>query len=137
MLDMEALRLDWFRGEKYQDMFRFMDSTGGFWVHRWGNNPFRTFAVGLLLDDTDVRALTLPYAHQDYCSCGPGAKACVWDKQLAAFQCPEVPSDAPRIVASSLHEGLLDLQPWRGTERQRRNFDSNQILHFISEQLPV
>merc|ERR1719387_921572 len=48
MSDIEVLRLDWFRGSAYQDFFKYMDSTGGFWIHRWGNNPIRTFAVGLL-----------------------------------------------------------------------------------------
>ena len=28
MLDIEILRLDFFRSEKYQDFFRFMDSVG-------------------------------------------------------------------------------------------------------------
>jgi len=60
MLDMEILRLDFFRGGHYQDMFRYMDSTGGFWLHRWGNNPFRTFAVALLLEDAAVRSMALP-----------------------------------------------------------------------------
>merc|ERR1712224_376500 len=118
MLDMEVLRLDWFRSDAYQDFFRYMDSTGGFWLHRWGNNPFRTFAVTLLLEDANVRSLNMPYAHQDYCSCGAGGPTCTWDSQKESFYCVEpLPSPPPRLSAENLAEGLLDLQPWRGTER--------------------
>merc|ERR1740121_2364417 len=120
MLDIEVLRLDWFRGGRYQDMFRYLDSTGGFWLHRWGNNPVRTFAVSLLLNDSDVRSLTMPYAHQDYCSCGAGGPDCRWDLQAAAYRCPEGQGTLPvgAVETTSLDEDLLDLQPWRGTDRQ-------------------
>ncbi|CAJ1383666.1 unnamed protein product, partial [Effrenium voratum] len=51
MLDIEILRLDWFRSDTYQDFFRYMDSVGGFWLHRWGNNPARahqSFRAGIV-----------------------------------------------------------------------------------------
>ena len=56
MSDIEVLDLRWFREENgpYQDFFRYMDSTGGFWLYRWGNNPFRTFAMGTFLNDEQV-----------------------------------------------------------------------------------
>lgn len=132
MLDIEIVRLDWFRGARYQDMFRYMDSTGGFWLHRWGNNPFRTFAVGLLLEDADVLHLQLPYAHQDFCSCGAGARPCAWDKDAKVYRCDD--PAAPRAFATlSLEAGLLDLQPWRGSERQVQNFDAAQFRQFVEE----
>lgn len=131
MLDMEVLRLDWFRSDTYQDMFRYMDSTGGFWLHRWGNNPFRTFAVALLLEDDDVRSLELPYAHQDYCSCGAGAPPCQWHPERGAKWCGEDARNGD-IRAGDLGEALLDLQPWRGTERQRKQFKADEIRDFMS-----
>lgn len=136
MLDIEVLRLDWFRGAAYQDLFRYLDSTGGFWLHRWGNNPVRTFAVALLLEDRDVRSLDLPYAHQDYCSCGPGALPCRWDKQLRLHVCEDAATPRP-IAAGDLAEGLLDLQPWRGTARQKQRFRPNDIHQFVQEQMPL
>ena len=56
MSDIEILYLPWFRDPdgEYQRFFRYMDSTGGFWLWRWGNNPFRTFAMGTFLNDTQV-----------------------------------------------------------------------------------
>merc|ERR1712151_243468 len=132
---MEVLRLDFFRGERYQDLFRYMDSTGGFWLHRWGNNPFRTFAVGLLLDDENVSSMVLPYAHQDYCSCGPGAAPCSWESSAATYSCrpqDEATFDpaSPSVVLEDLAQGLLDLQPWRGTERQRQRFKPADVYNF-------
>lgn len=132
MLDMEVLRLDWFRSDAYQDMFRYMDSTGGFWLYRWGNNPFRTFAVTLLLEDGNVRSLDLPYAHQDFCSCGPGAAPCEWNAERGLMWCMPVASEeSVGIAAGDLAEALLDLQPWRGTERQRRQFQAEEIREFV------
>jgi len=133
MLDIEVLRLDWFRGGDYQDFFRFMDSTGGFWLHRWGNNPFRTFAVGLLLNDSDVRFLSLPYAHQDFCSCGILQGSCEWDSESGAYQCPTASSGFPASAASDLDIGLTDLQPWRGTERQKTMFSVGDVNRFVQE----
>merc|ERR1712224_779081 len=122
MLDMEVLRLDWFRSDAYQDFFRYMDSTGGFWLHRWGNNPFRTFAVGLMLNDADVMSMVLPYAHQDFCSCGPVTEPCIWNSSSGIYGCDGGEPGTARLAVGSLAEGLLDLQPWRGTERQIKQF---------------
>lgn len=114
-----------------------MDSTGGFWIHRWGNNPFRTFAVALLLEDKDVKTITMPYAHQDYCSCGAGGPSCTWDAQSEAWLCQEqVQPPPPRLSAEPLDEGLLDLQPWRGTARQKKNFDPASVHKFVAEHQP-
>eukprot|EP00928_Gymnodinium_smaydae_P018354 TRINITY_DN16991_c0_g1_i2.p1 TRINITY_DN16991_c0_g1~~TRINITY_DN16991_c0_g1_i2.p1 ORF type:complete len:803 (-),score=145.33 TRINITY_DN16991_c0_g1_i2:30-2438(-) len=142
MLDMEVVRLDWFRGEEYQDMFRYMDAAGGFWLHRWGNNPFRTFAVGLLLEDSNVSSLTLPYAHQDFCSCGAGAAPCRWRPELSAYDCPDADASVAgrqrpsgSVAVGDLADGLLQLQPWRGTEWQKEAFDAEEIRNFVSEQI--
>ena len=47
MNDIEIVNLQWFRGEEYMDYFRFLDSTGGFWIHRWGDHAIRTLAVAM------------------------------------------------------------------------------------------
>eukprot|EP00927_Polykrikos_kofoidii_P025397 TRINITY_DN22822_c1_g1_i1.p1 TRINITY_DN22822_c1_g1~~TRINITY_DN22822_c1_g1_i1.p1 ORF type:complete len:1157 (+),score=118.66 TRINITY_DN22822_c1_g1_i1:311-3472(+) len=134
MLDIEVLRLDWFRGEAYQSFFRYMDSTGGFWLHRWGNNPFRTFAVGLLLDDDNVTSLVMPYAHQDFCSCGADAAACSWDAGRHRHECIDN-GVAGKISARDLADGLLRLQPWRGADWQRSAFNDKDIRDFIDDQM--
>ena len=46
MNDIEIVQLDWFRSDPYQDYFRYLDSMGGFWLHRWGDHAMRTIAVG-------------------------------------------------------------------------------------------
>ncbi|CAE8610896.1 unnamed protein product [Polarella glacialis] len=135
MLDMEVVRLDWFRGKEYQDFFRYMDSSGGFWLHRWGNNPVRTFGVGLLLEDKDVRSMELPYAHQDFCSCGPGGPKCEWDVTHSQFRCREdALGPVPRAKTEDLFEGLLDLQPWRGSDRQKERAAQKAMERFVQDE---
>ena len=132
MLDIEVVRLDWFRSEAYQDFFRYMDSVGGFWLHRWGNNPLRTFAVALLLGDEDVRSVVMPYAHQDFCSCGPGAPSCTWDSKKQEYICENV--TPKEFTLEELSEGLLDLQPWRGSARQLSRQAEMDVYRFAGVQ---
>ncbi|CAK9097080.1 unnamed protein product [Durusdinium trenchii] len=137
MLDIEVLRLDWFRSETYQDFFRYMDSVGGFWLHRWGNNPLRTFAVALLLRDEEVKSVVMPYAHQDFCSCGPGMPKCTWDAVKQEYFC-EAPAGAgashmpAAFTLEELSEGLLDLQPWRGSARQLSRRADMEVYRFAA-----
>ena len=117
-LDIEILKLDFFRGEAYQDFFRYMDATGGFWLYRWGNNPFRTFAVATLLKDDDVVFPSMSYAHQEFCRCGEGSDMICVKPTGHVGMYPEFPYhclppgtegyNAP--IAQEL--GLADLQPW-------------------------
>lgn len=93
--------------------------------------------MALLLEDADVRSLTLPYAHQDYCSCGAGGPSCTWNDKTEMYECLESSQhQPPRLSADSLAEGLLDLQPWRGTDRQKRNFNPDAIHQFVAEHVP-
>ncbi|KAF4691427.1 hypothetical protein FOZ62_003751, partial [Perkinsus olseni] len=72
-LDFEAVKLSWFvENAAYRDFFLFMDSTGGFYKYRWGNNPFRTFALAVLLREDQMAALRVSYAHQGFCQCDDG-----------------------------------------------------------------
>ena len=69
MTDIEVLRLDWFRGGAYQDLFRFLDAAHGFAKFRWGNHAVRTLGVALFAEDGQVGTVALPYAHQEQCQC--------------------------------------------------------------------
>jgi len=37
-----------------KDYFRYLDSVGGFWLHRWGDHAVRTIAVGMWLPSSKV-----------------------------------------------------------------------------------
>jgi len=69
MNDIEIVQLDWFRSEPYQDYFHYLDSVGGFWLHRWGDHAVRTIAVGMWLPKDRVYEMDIPYGHQNYCRC--------------------------------------------------------------------
>ena len=67
----EIGRLDFFRGEAYQSLFRWLDSTGGFFLERWGDAPVHSLAVAALLDaQTAVRQFEgVGYRHDDAMHC--------------------------------------------------------------------
>ena len=69
MNDIEIVQLDWFRSDPYQDYFKYLDSMGGFWLHRWGDHAVRTIAVGMWLPEEKVFEMDVPYGHQNYCRC--------------------------------------------------------------------
>lgn len=58
-----------FRSEKYQEYFRYLDSFNGFFLYRWGDHALRTIAVGMYLEPPDVTQMKIPYGHQGYCQC--------------------------------------------------------------------
>lgn len=70
MNDIEITRLEWFRGQQYQDFFSFLDSVGGFWLYRWGDHAVRTIAIALWLSPDKLMSMGVPYGHQDTCRCG-------------------------------------------------------------------
>lgn len=51
----EICKLDWFRGDTYQNYFRFLDSLGGFYTQRWGDAPVRYIAVKTLLSNENIQ----------------------------------------------------------------------------------
>merc|ERR1712194_226299 len=81
MNDIELVRLNFFRGERYQDYFRYLDSLNGFFNFRWGDHALRTIAVGLYLEPEQVMQMRVPYAHQGYCQCQRGWR-CHTERQL-------------------------------------------------------
>ncbi|KAF3902672.1 hypothetical protein AA313_de0200330 [Arthrobotrys entomopaga] len=50
----EIARLDFFRSKRYEDFFKMMDKSGGFWSERWGDAPVHSLAAGVLLDTKDI-----------------------------------------------------------------------------------
>jgi len=136
MSDIEILWLPWFRDPEgeYQKMFRYFDSTGGFWLYRWGNNPFRTFAMGTFLDDSKVSIATLPYMHQEFCTCGADQPCEFKGNSTDIYErwCPQdlIKEDD----RESLDEKLLHLQPWRGLDWQQKKFQADKFHEFVMEQ---
>jgi len=118
----EIVHLPWFRSDPYQDFFRYMDATGGFWLYRWGNNPFRTFAIGVLLEDSAVSQVPVPYAHQEFCYCGRGfmcnettCENCTESRTL--YTCTPDGAEGNE-TEMSLDDQLLRIQPFRGAPWQ-------------------
>ncbi len=60
---------------------QYLDSLGGWWLYRWGNNPVRTYQAALFLEDREIAFLNIPYAHQDFCTCGNTGLQCRPDRQ--------------------------------------------------------
>lgn len=46
--------LDFFRGEKYDNYFQFLDRAGGFFYERWGDAPVHSLGVGLFANAANV-----------------------------------------------------------------------------------
>jgi alpha 1,2-mannosyltransferase len=82
MNDIEIMKLDWFRGEKYRDFFNYLDSFGGWWLHRWGDHAVRTFAVGMWMNKDELVQIDIPYGHQSYCKCRRKNFVCVKESQI-------------------------------------------------------
>jgi len=83
MTDIEIVKIGWFNSKPYQDYFEFLDSMGGFWLHRWGDHAVRTIAVSMFLPQERVYKMDIPYAHQEYCKCS-GDMVCVREETLNA-----------------------------------------------------
>lgn len=76
MSDIEIVAIAYFSDPKgdYQDYFRYIDSTDGFWLYRWGNNAVRTIGVSMFVPESKVYEMRIPYAHQSYCHCKSSTK---------------------------------------------------------------
>lgn len=67
----EIANFKFFRNEQYENFFRTMDATGGFWTERWGDAPFHSLAAGLFLSKEQVHYFRdLGYRHSDIHHCG-------------------------------------------------------------------
>ena len=88
MNDIEVMKIDWFRGQPYQDYFNYLDSQGGWWLYRWGDHAVRTMAVSMWLEESKLKRMIIPYGHQGYCSCGQSEKVCV--KESLVYTCVSI-----------------------------------------------
>ncbi|CAD7937691.1 unnamed protein product [Amoebophrya sp. A25] len=84
MNDIEINKLSFFRSEKYQEYFRYLDSFNGFFLYRWGDHALRTIAVGMYLEPKDVMQMRIPYGHQGYCQCLSGDVRCYPEERYYA-----------------------------------------------------
>ncbi|KAF8454303.1 glycolipid 2-alpha-mannosyltransferase [Terfezia claveryi] len=50
----EIARFDFFRSQQYEDFFKTLERSGGFWQERWGDAPVHSLAAGALLGKKDV-----------------------------------------------------------------------------------
>jgi len=75
--NMEITRLSWFAGPTYQDYFKALDASGGFFYERWGDAPVRSFALLLLARKQDVIYFEeMGYQHPWWVKCPPPSGVC-------------------------------------------------------------
>ncbi|GAA5889423.1 hypothetical protein JCM8208_007871 [Rhodotorula glutinis] len=68
--NMEIGDLRFFRSEAYQDLFRALDESGGFYTERWGDAPVRALALGALASVDQVHYFEdLGYQHDWFFHC--------------------------------------------------------------------
>jgi hypothetical protein len=60
----EIVYMPFFRGRQYQSFFQDLDSTEGFYAHRWGDAPVRLLGLSMYAQPQQVKLLDLPYAHK-------------------------------------------------------------------------
>ena len=56
--------MPFFRGREYQSFFQDLDSTQGFYAHRWGDAPIRLLGLAMYAQPAQVQLLNLPYSHK-------------------------------------------------------------------------
>jgi hypothetical protein len=60
----EIVYMPFFRGQQYQSFFQDLDSTDGFYAHRWGDAPIRLLGLAMYAQQEQVKLLDLPYSHK-------------------------------------------------------------------------
>ncbi|KAI3407049.2 KTR4 [Candida oxycetoniae] len=71
--------MDFFRSEAYNNWFKYLDSTGGFYYERWGDAPVHSIGVSLFADKSKIHWFRdLGYSHDPYFNCAntPFTKGC-------------------------------------------------------------
>jgi len=56
--------MPFFRARQYQSFFQDLDSTEGFYTHRWGDAPIRLLGLAMYAEQEQVKLLDLPYSHK-------------------------------------------------------------------------
>ncbi|RLV91045.1 putative mannosyltransferase KTR5 [Spathaspora sp. JA1] len=66
----EIARTDIFTSSEYQQLFQYLDSTGGFYKERWGDAPIHSLAIGMMLDLNEVHYFRdIGYRHSSFIHC--------------------------------------------------------------------
>lgn len=66
----EIGRLDFFRSIQYQEYFKYLDETGGFFYERWGDAPVHSLALALMTDKSRIHWFKdIGYVHVGYTNC--------------------------------------------------------------------
>lgn len=88
--NLEATRLEFFRGPVYQNYFKAIDQSGGFFYERWGDAPIRTFALMLLATPNHIIQFDdIGYQHPWWYKCPavcPGRSECTPDPLIQPHQ---------------------------------------------------
>ncbi|KAI5953407.1 KTR4 [Candida jiufengensis] len=62
--------MDFFRGEAYNNWFKYLDSTGKFYYERWGDAPIHSIGVSLFADKSKIHWFRdIGYSHDPYYHC--------------------------------------------------------------------
>ena len=70
----EIARVDLFTSETYQDLFNYLDKSGGFYKERWGDAPVHSLAVGMMLDLKEIHYFRdIGYRHGTFVHCPANA----------------------------------------------------------------
>lgn len=76
----EIAKVDFFRGDDYQALFRALDTSGGFFYERWGDAPVRSWALSVLARKSQVVYFEeVGYQHPWWFKCPPPSAVC-WRK---------------------------------------------------------
>lgn len=50
----EIFDMDWFKSESYQNFYKYIDSTGGIFINRWGDHVIRYLGINALKEQNNV-----------------------------------------------------------------------------------
>ena len=62
--------MDFYRGEAYNEWFKYLDSTGNFYYERWGDGLLHSMGLALFADTKDIHWFRdIGYYHDPYVNC--------------------------------------------------------------------
>lgn len=78
--------MDFWRGDIYNQFFRFLDSSGGFFYERWGDAPVHSIAASLFIDKSELHLFDdIGYTHPPFTHCPQNA----YERNLTCSCLPE------------------------------------------------
>ncbi|KAF2725589.1 glycosyltransferase family 15 protein [Polychaeton citri CBS 116435] len=76
----EIADFDFFRSDRYRELFRELDASGGFFMERWGDAPMHSLALALLADPRQVHYFEdIGYQHPPFQHCPSSNVGCDCD----------------------------------------------------------